>query len=134
MTIPFKLTNMIAAEYIVEGVNNKHTIINVYAGDILLNEFPASIPIAFYMEMKSIRDYSGTLSIKLMLGKKVAMEGKASVDLRAGNPTVMAIPTGLVALAAPTMMRLFVGIEGERPVKVVEKKFRLNPAISPPSA
>lgn len=134
MTNPLKITNMIVAEYIVEGVNNKHTIINVYSGDILLSEIPASIPIAFYIEMKSSRDYSGTISIKLMLGKKVAMEGGANVELRAGNPAVMAIPTGLIALKSPTTMKLFIGIEGERPMKVVEKKFSLNPAVASPSA
>lgn len=134
MSLPFKITNMLVAEYIVEGKDNKHTIINTYSGDVLVSDFPASIPVAFYMEAKPLKDYSGMLSIKLMLGRDVAMEGGAHVDLRTGSPAVIAIPTGLIKLKSATTMKLYVGIDGEAPIKAVAKKFSLSPALASPTA
>lgn len=134
MTISFKVINMIVAEYVVQCINNKSTIINAYSGDVLVDEFPAFIPIAFYIEIKALRDFIGPINTKLLLGKRVAMEGRASADLHIGNSTVLVVPTGMIKLDAPTAIKLYIGVEGEASVKAAEKKFILNPARSSPTA
>lgn len=134
MSAPFKLGNVIACEYIVEGANNKHTLINTYAGDILVQEFPAAIAVAFYIELLPTRDYNGDLEITLMVEKKAAMKGGAKLNFAVGTPSVMAIPMGLVTLPKAATFKLLIGLKGARPIKAVEKSVSLNKSVTAPNA
>lgn len=134
MTTPFKLGNVVVCEYIVEGANNKHTLINTYTGDILVKEFPASIAVAFYIEFIPVQDYHGELEITLLVGKKVAMKGAAELDFTAGRPSVMAIPMGLITLSKAEKFRLLIGVKDARPLKAVEKSVSLADGVSHPIA
>ncbi len=134
MIAPFKLTNAIVCEYIVEGANNKHTLINTFAGDILVKEFPASIAVAFYIEILPTQNFNGELEISLMIGKKTAMNGVSKIELVAGRPAVMAVPMGLIKLPKAEKFRLTLGVKDFRPMKVVEKSVSQAPSVTGPTA
>lgn len=46
-----KAVTALGCEYVATGSRGKHTLINVYAGDIFVREFPAVFPMAFYFEL-----------------------------------------------------------------------------------
>ena len=127
----FKIGNAVMCEYIVEGVNNKHTLINTYAGDILVNEIPAQIAIAFYMEF--IPSVSGTehLKMRILVGSKEAVGGTAEVQFEAGRPAILVLPMGLLRVEKPTSLKVFIQSGEEKPIKVLERKIALNPSVSP---
>lgn len=125
MSAAIKLGNVILCEHIVEGKNNKHTLINVYSGDILMSEFPGHIPVAFYIELLPGPPISSHVEIKLMLGKKQVMRGGADISISAINTSVMAIPMGLLMIESPTALRLMVTADGAKPLKALEKKISL---------
>ena len=73
MSVPFSIENAILCEHLVPGLNNKQTLINLYAGNILVKEFPAQIPIAIYIELKPKIFGTIPLDLKLYVGRKEAM-------------------------------------------------------------
>ena len=125
MTSPLRFGNAILCEYIVEGINKKHTLINTYSGDILVEELPSQMAVAFYIEIYATRLYKGHVEIKLMLGKREAMRGDVEVDLIPPNPAIIAIPMGLLKIDAPATLRLIVTPTGGKPMKAIEKKISL---------
>ena len=133
MTTPFKLGNVVLCEHIVEGLRNKHTLINTYSGDILVEEFPAIIPVSFYIEVRPTGAFKGEIMIKLLLGRKEAMRGGAAVDFQSNVPAVVAIPTGLLQIQKATTMKLLIGIEGDHFAKGFEKTISLNEATPQPT-
>lgn len=128
---PFKIGNVIMCEYIVEGVNNKHTLINTYAGDILVNEIPAQIPIAFYMEFIPTVSRTEHLKMRILVGGTEAVGGIAQVEFEAGRPAILVISMGLLRVEKPTSLRVFIQSGEERPIKVLERKISANASVNP---
>ena len=128
---PFKIGNVVMCEYIVEGVSNKHTLINTYAGDILVKEIPAQIAIAFYMEFIPNVSRTEHLKMRILVGNKEAIGGTADVQFEAGRPAIMVIPMGMLRVEKPTSLKVFIQSGEEKPIKVLEKKISLDASISP---
>ena len=51
MAKKLKFHNAILCEHVVLGANKKHTLINVYSGDIIMGEMPAMLTLGLYVEM-----------------------------------------------------------------------------------
>lgn len=118
----FKTGNVVMCEYVVEGLNNKHTLINTYAGDIIVKELPAQIPIAFYMEFIPTESRAEHLKMRILVGEKEAVGGTADVQFEAGRPAIMVVPMGLLSIPKSTSLQVFVQSGDEKPIKVLEKK------------
>ena len=118
----WKPGNIVMCEYVVEGVNNKHTLINTYAGDIIVNEVPAQIPIAFYMEFIPTESKAEHLKMRILVGKKEAVGGTAEVEFEAGRPAIMVVPMGILRIDETTSLQLFVQSGDDRPTKILERK------------
>lgn len=115
-----KVGNALACEHIVEGLNGKHTLINTYTGDIFASEFPARIPVSFYIEVTAKHPYIGRLDISLQLGRSEILQGGAEVALEAGRAAVIIVPTGFLQIDEPSKMKMMIGIPGEKMIKATE--------------
>ncbi|MHB1101990.1 MAG: hypothetical protein ACYC0C_04245 [Devosia sp.] len=51
MAKKLKFYNAIVCEHVVAGANRKHTLINVYSGDIIMGEMPAPLNLGLFVEM-----------------------------------------------------------------------------------
>lgn len=132
----FKVSNALACEHVIDGVNKKHTLINTYAGNILLAEFPAKIFLAFYVEFISNAAYETEAEISLHLGRKVAMRGALNIKFDGINPLVLAIPAGVLQVEKPTRMKLMITPSGGKAIKLIEKELmplegQASPIASP---
>jgi hypothetical protein len=48
---PLKFGNVLVCEFATNGENNKHTLVNIFHGDIILAEIPTILSLAFYFEV-----------------------------------------------------------------------------------
>lgn len=46
-----KFLNALLCEHVVMGANKKHTLINVYSGNIIVGQLPANLTFGLYVEM-----------------------------------------------------------------------------------
>ena len=129
MSVPFSIENAILCEHLVPGLNNKQTLINLYAGNILVKEFPAQIPIAIYIELKPKIFGTIPLDLKLYVGRKEAMAGVAEAKFEEGKLAVVAIPTGLILFEKTTTLKITLSSGKEKPVTVIQKQVLLNPDL-----
>lgn len=117
----FKVSNAIACEHVIDSTNKKHTLINTYAGDILLSEFPAAIFLAFYIELMGSVAYETDVEISLYLDRKEVMKGPLNIKFDGINPLVIAIPSGVLQVETPAKMRLMITPSGGKAIKIIEK-------------
>lgn len=125
-----KAKNVVVCEHIIEGKNNKHTLINTMAGDILVENFPANIPIAFYIELMSQEAGILAVDIKIMLGRKQIAGGEAEVPFKKNESAILALPTALLKVDAPTTLKVVLQWDGAKPVTLVTKTFSQGPVSS----
>ena len=116
----------IACEYVAAGANAKHTLVNVYTGDILVPEFPARIPMAFYVEIIPDKDFPRDLRLQILQNKKVSADLAAQFDYEEGKVALVTLPQMAVSLTKETEIRLVVSGEGLRPTTLVKKKISVG--------
>jgi hypothetical protein len=124
-----KLGNAIVCEFVAQGVNNKHSIINNYAGDIFVGEFPTRLPLAFYVEL--VADFTKTVegSISVLLGRKKIAGLAAEFDFVEGIPNILVAPTASILIEKSCTLRLTVDIAGHKPIVAIRKQINLNPKL-----
>lgn len=126
MNNKFKIINAIVCEYIVEGLNNKHTLINTYAGAVMFTQFPASMVLAFYVESISDRAQEGDAEVELLVDRRVAMKGTIKLKFDGVNMSVLSIPAGVLQVSKPSTLKLMITPIGGKPIKIIEKKIMLQ--------
>jgi len=119
---PLKVNTAIMCEFLTETPNNKHTLVNVIPGDMILHQFPSNIPVAFYFEVTPKLDEEADYIIEIKFGKKRAGYATAHVAFEAGKQGVIALPFGLLAVEAPGAVVVSIGREGERPTVLLKKQ------------
>lgn len=125
MTALFKVVNAIACEHLVQGQGNKYTIINTYSGDILVAEFPARIPLSFFIELKPSKIGKFPIHLKISVGRKVAVQGLAEALFEEGKMAIIAMPDGVMLFENPATLKVSIGAEGEKLVTVLRREVRL---------
>lgn len=116
-----KILQAIACEYLARGENNKHTLVNTYAGDILVKAFPANFPLAFYIEMDVSKDTPAEVKIAVYVGKKLRAELAATLQPPAASPAVFALPALLLEFQKATEIRVIAKAEGYADTIVMRK-------------
>lgn len=117
----FKVRNAIACEYVAQGAYNKHNLVNVYSGDIVVREFPTRFPLSFYVEMDL--DISAPKKFELVLyeGKKKRARLSADFDYEPGKIAVFTLPPLPFNLEKPTQIRLVATGEGYADTVLIKK-------------
>ena len=95
----FEVENAILCEDIRQEVNNKKTLVGVYAGDILISSLPAPIDLAFYLDGKAFDRELFRIEVRLSgPGKSKAI---AMLELGATGESLG------IAMITPRMQVLF---------------------------
>ena len=90
--------------------SNKDILIGVYAGDVIVPEFPAQISVAFWIELQAIS--LGDFKVKLRVGLK----GKSPVTMQVG---INVVKLEIFSLTVP-QLQVLVQEEGEILLEVEE--------------
>ena len=89
MARKIKLGNVVLCEHVVASGNNKHTLVNVYSGDIVVEEFPAVLTFGIYIELLKENNIE-KITFFLKNGRKEI--GKAQAAFPEPETGVLAIP------------------------------------------
>jgi hypothetical protein len=122
-----KVGNAFACEYVALGSNNKHTLVNVYTGDILVREFPANIPLAFYIEIVPDPEMSQLLKIQVLQNKKLKGELVGEFEFEPDKVALAIIPQLPFTIAKDTTVRVVAQCEGGRSTTLIAKKIKVGP-------
>jgi len=101
---------------------NKGILAGVYSGDVLADNFPLDLLVAFYVEVTP--DIGGTHNIEL----KFYVDGKHRVgamvellDTLPGTPAMILIPTIPMRFEKPEVFEMKFYAEGSRAVSILKK-------------
>lgn len=95
-----KIKNRILCEDVRKEVGNKQSLIGVIGGDVLVDDFPATLQLAIYAEYVADPGESGELSIKFKLWQD-------NEEIAAGVISSVVKPDQSVSLILPCAMITF---------------------------
>lgn len=115
-----KFGNVVVCEHVVSGGSNKHTLINVYAGDIVVAALPARLALGFYFELKDIeRDMN--LEIDIKLGNATIAKLGANIVGHGTGDGVLAVPMIPMEIQSDTKLIVYFSAEGFARTKALQK-------------
>jgi hypothetical protein len=129
-----KIGNAVLCEHVVEGLGKKHTLVNTFAGDVLVPQFPATLFFGLYIEYYSEKDH-GNLSIDILIDGKKFAEVTVSYTLATpGRPGIISIPIFEVGAPSEGVLEIVMREEGRRRTPVLKKQILLLGGPNDPSA
>jgi hypothetical protein len=117
-----KSSTVIACEYIAQGVHGKHTLVNLYSGDILVKEFPVAVLLSFYVELH----FSGTggktlLRLDVLLGGKPHVGLQAEIVLEPNKPGLILVPQTAFMFEKKTEIKILATVDDARATTLMRK-------------
>lgn len=135
-----KFNNSIICDYASAGQGNKHTLVNVYSGDIILSKIPAKIKLAFYSELIFQEKGEFELTLEFFQGKKQFAKANAKLSGGdAGQVGVILVNSMEVEVKRDGFLKIVAWREGYEKTTLLNKRIygRTNPghptASQPPS-
>ena len=122
-----KAGTVISCEYIALGSHGKHTLVNVYTGpDLVVQQFPAAIPLAFYIEIIPDRSLGNAMKVQIFHNKKIRFEAAAEFEFEEGRTGLAVLPQMRWSFDKETNVRVVISCEGFKPTTVFTKRIRLG--------
>jgi len=118
------LRNVIVCDDIREEVGGKHSLMGVFGGDIVLNELPGSIFLAFYMQYFPDPDEQEKMSfaVRLLLNEEQLVSGKFEVDPTKHKTINLVLPRALVTFEKECDLRMLVKVQDADEGEVARKR------------
>ncbi|MER8486264.1 hypothetical protein [Mesorhizobium sp. M1322] len=66
-----KFSNASLCEYVAKGAGNKHTLVNVFGGDVIVSEMPAQMMFGIYIELMPEPILTPVVTVEIILDKSV---------------------------------------------------------------
>ena len=135
MTSIPKFSNIILCEYITVGMGNKHTLINVYSGDIIVQSLPNNLMFALYLEFKIDENKIEDISVDLLLNRKVfgkittrisATDNEYNTDILDDTPKLIVIPGFQIGIPHESVLEARVRIGSGRPKTLLSKRITVG--------
>ena len=122
-------------EYLAAGANLKHTLINMYStGDIIVQEFPAVIPIAFYIEIEVNFDGLHQIEFHVLLGKKLIAKLVAEFEFEVGKLGLVTLPQIPLQLNGPEELKIIAKSSEIKTTTLIRRKLIRGDVPGRPSA
>lgn len=125
-----KLGNVAMCEYAAEGARGKHTLVNVYTGDIRVKAMPATFPIGVYIEMQPQPNQPSEFVLEVSVGDDLM--GKLMGEFPPFEPdkgALIVVPQIPVTITQESTIRVTAICPGFRRTTVFEKKVTLDPTV-----
>jgi hypothetical protein len=116
---PIKVTSAILCEYVAQGSFNKHTLVNVFSGDVVAREFPVEIPFGIFLILDDV-DIK-LLKMELLVNGESVFIGEADGPFRGSGP--LAIASFKVKVKEPdAIMELVLSSDDHKKTVAISKK------------
>lgn len=122
-----RVGNVIACEYVALGSYGKHTIVNALTGGILVNELPAVVPLAFYIELILTPDTPKPIKIEVFQDQILKGTLAASFEYELGDTALLVVPQLLFTLDRKTTIRVAASGDGLKRTTLVSKEIDVGP-------
>jgi hypothetical protein len=127
----------IVCEYVAQGSHGKHTLVNAYSGDILVQDLPAAIPLAFFIEL----EFEGAggnsqLKVNVLLGGKSKAQAEAEIQVESGKPGILVLQQAAFQIDGATDIKVTMSMDGARAITLVRKTISQGniPGLTVPTA
>lgn len=118
-----KLKNAILCEYVAKGEYSKHTLVNVYSGDVVVQRLPASLSFGIYIEVFRLSREVTEFDIDIKLGRKKILEARFSMSYNPNEKEgIIIIPRLPVNIESEAIFKVSVGHKGARKVNMLSKR------------
>jgi len=126
-----RFANTLLCEHVVPGNGGRHTLVNVFAGDIFLADFPATLFFGFYTEFFADSTI-GLITLQFTLDGSVFANLTAAPagEIIEGRPGVLVFPIFSVNIVKDADLRVDAIISGHRNQTVLTKRIKLGAPIS----
>jgi len=124
----FKVGNVVLCEHVVQGAGNKHTLVNVYTGDLLLQDVPGTIMLGLYVEIRPQPSIPPMIELDLRVGGKPLAAVQVSLENHdPSKPAILAIPMFPVEISEDTHLRIKLVAEGFQALTIVDRRVSKAP-------
>ena len=132
MAKKLKVGNAILCEYVAMGANNKHILINVFSGDVIVQEMPADLRFGLYVELARPQSpHTEKFTFQILVNGEVKIGGEFEMvdDTTVGIVMLQQFP---LRILVPSTINLVLTAEGYAKATALSKTVSLG-AISQPS-
>lgn len=136
MAKKIQIGNAILCEYVAQGSNNKHVLVNVYSGNVIAGKLPAELTFGLYAEIiQPVGSPIDKLDLELVLGGKTFMRGVATLP-GAQETSLFILPMFQIPIAEPGDFEVFFSAAGFSRTRVLKKSISVGsvPGFTLPSA
>lgn len=118
--------NAILCEYVARGSNNKHVLVNVYSGDIIVSKLPAEINLGVYLELERAEGASvDEITFEIKLGNESILTATAQ-NSSESKLSVLALHTIRVEIKSDTIFKVIVSASGYADTTAIAKQINLG--------
>lgn len=125
--------NALLCEYVAQGSNNKHVLVNVFAGNVVVTAVPADIAFGLFIEAKRPRgDDAFTPEFEVLVGGKILFDVKMDGIGSVGTTITFIIQQFQVRVESPCEFEVYVKAVGYQRTLALKKEITIGPIPSPP--
>ena len=123
MAKSLKFRNALLCEFVAKGDRNKHTLVNVFSGDIIVQEFPTKLHVGLYMEYipqdVNVREFW----LHFKLDKEIPLKAQINMPIVKPNvPVSVVIQLVEVVVDRDLTFSVEAACEGFRKTTVLSKR------------
>lgn len=136
--MPKKLTfgNVVLCEYVGQGSNNKHILVNTYSGNIIVGSLPSDLTFGLYAELLQPPGHPiDKIEVAMSMGGEVFMRGVGLLPA-AHEASVFIIPLFQISVKQPGNLEVVFSADGYAPTTVLKKSISVGdvPGLASPNA
>tara|TARA_R110002074_G_scaffold384791_1_gene565649 strand:- start:568 stop:939 length:372 start_codon:yes stop_codon:yes gene_type:complete len=113
-------------EYVARGDRNKHTLINIFSGDVVVGDWPAHLVFGVYLEIIPDTETPIDIRLEIKLGRRKMVEAVINLkNQRLNTPAVFALPQFPIQIEEDSRLNIFISGIGEhqyRRKKILSKR------------
>jgi hypothetical protein len=109
-----------------DALTNKAIIAGLFTGDIVASEYPAVVPLSFFIELENPQDVDERLEFEILVGGELVGVAPAEVDRSLPGTAVLLFSGFPVQITEPGLLEMRVKYSGGR-FTILKKKITSNP-------
>jgi hypothetical protein len=125
-----KIGNAVVCEYIAEGARNRHTLVNVFSGDFVVEEFPAKFHIAVFIEIEPSDEAINNLIFEVKRNGKTIGKLTGEEAIEPASKAAITSPQMPLEFAKASELSIVAQADGYSKTTVLRKKVLLKSSTS----
>lgn len=127
-----KFSNALLCDYVAQGHANKHVLVNVISGDVIVGEMPAELSFGLFLEMIAQDGQGPDSKLELVLNGELLFAaqgiarapGGAVASYEEGKHAVLALSHFAFAIEKDALLEVYVSSSGFKRTLALRKNIR----------